>query len=168
MTTTDGPRAYTTDEVAERFLGHLAVLARYWRDEERAPTAEEKLTGMGHSFLTMLDGMSGDMPAWKVRPWPHSDDEAFHRDEGENWYPSGDQAEDIAGGLHEQWHAACTAAGLTGERTTVAPVAALLKALDDLPHLRYLVRQRDRAARVALAQDLQVLATQLLLVDRDN
>ncbi len=69
-----------------QFLQHLKHLADYWERQEISD--KEKLEGLTFSMLVMLDGGSGDMPGFAVRPI------------GEN----GDEGKDIAGSLHEKFH----------------------------------------------------------------
>lgn len=92
------PRAWTEDEIRQKFLEHVAMLTHYWFAETRATRVEDKLTGLAFSLMAMLDGSSTDIPGFKVIPDPHPDDEAYQRKRGENWYPDD---VDIAGSLHE-------------------------------------------------------------------
>lgn len=80
-------RQHTQEEIREKFLAHLAALPAYWAAVE-GKTTEEKLEGLLFSVLVVLDGGSGDLPAFEVIPSPHPTDEAFHKDEGSNWWPS--------------------------------------------------------------------------------
>lgn len=82
-------------------LDHIAAMVRYWLNESRTPSAAEKLDGLAFSFLTMIDGDSGFMPAFDLIPGPHEDDQEDSRSEGENWWPEGVNISD--GSLHEQW-----------------------------------------------------------------
>lgn len=106
------PRAYTDDEVRDQFLNHLARTVRYWIREDRAPTITDKMTGLVHSILATIDGSDAALPGFILAPSPHPDDEQFHRDEGERWYPRDETKHDIAGALHEQWHTACRRNGI--------------------------------------------------------
>jgi len=81
------PRQYTTNEVAEKFLGYIQHLVDYWDKEERAPTAREKLHGLAFSILVALDGDMMILPKFIVLPDPHPDDKAHYRAQGVNWYP---------------------------------------------------------------------------------
>lgn len=66
------------------------------------------MEGLVHSILVILDGNDGSsLPGFVVSPYPHPDDQAFHLEEGENWYPPfvdcGTLHLGIAGMLHERW-----------------------------------------------------------------
>lgn len=93
----DEPRAYTAEEMRKMFLSHLKTMASYWahisirNDEERAHVeacggeARWRTEGMLFSFLVTLDGGT-NLPAFDLIPSPHPEDEAYHRDQGENWW----------------------------------------------------------------------------------
>lgn len=106
------PRAYTVEEMRNMVIEHLAMMARYWatanlgRPEFKEHLASKgeilyRLEGLVFSFLVMLDGGSGDMPAFDLSPSPHEDDEDFHRKNGENWWPSGEIVNECQ--LHDLW-----------------------------------------------------------------
>lgn len=80
-------------------LDHLRGMVEFWKGVDQ-PEAE-KLDGLVFSMLVMIDGGSGFMPAFKLIPDPHPDDEAYHRSEGENWWAAEDICEDEQ--LHELW-----------------------------------------------------------------
>ncbi len=94
-------RAWTEEEVRAKVLDHVAAMTRYWENESRAPTTREKLEGLAHSMLVMLDGGAMGVPKFTVTPDPHPSDRQFHIDEGANYFPEKDC--DIAGPLHEDW-----------------------------------------------------------------
>lgn len=104
------PREFTTEEVREHVLDHIWGMIQYWHDEERNPTARQKLEGLAFSMLVMLDGGSGDIPGFIVTPTGDKDDEKFHREHAEDWYPyNSEKTEnaitcDIGGGLHDEFH----------------------------------------------------------------
>ena len=87
-------RQHTREEMQQMVLDHLRALADYWAtvEVERKPEGETeaqwRCRGVLFSFLVMLDGEAGDMPAFHLVPEPHPDDEAFLRGEGENWWPT--------------------------------------------------------------------------------
>ena len=97
MNDNNTPRELTKEEVQKRFLDTMWSYVGYWEHESRATTIHDKLTGLLHSILVVLDGGSG-LPAFKVVPIPHPDDKEYCRQIGENWYPKNC---DIAGGLHD-------------------------------------------------------------------
>lgn len=102
------PREYTEEEVREKFLNLVWSYVRYW---EKQPdlTCRERLEGLAFGMLVILDGESASMPSFIVAPLPHPDDKAFHKDNGDNWYPENHTTQvtcDISGCLHELFHKA--------------------------------------------------------------
>ena len=95
------PRAFTTEEVRAKFIDRVAQMTRYWENESRAPTTREKLEGLAHSMLVMLDGGSVGLPSFIVQPDPHPSDFGFLSSQGENYFPDRDC--NISGPLHEEW-----------------------------------------------------------------
>lgn len=67
-------------------VNHVKGIVKYWASLE-GKTDYEKCDGVAFSILTLLDGYSGGMPPYEVRPL---DEE-------------GNAGEDIAGSLHEQY-----------------------------------------------------------------
>ena len=80
------PRAWTQEEVQEKFLHHCWTMTKYWAEDSRTPSTCEKLEGLMHSFLTLFDGMCVGMPGYEVIPCVHPDDKAYHIKEGDNYY----------------------------------------------------------------------------------
>lgn len=96
-------RAYTAAECREMFLDQMRSYVDYWKKQARSGH-DDPFGGLAFSFLVMIDGESGDLPAFRILTDPHPDDEASLRAEGSNWWPAGaDITEDVA--LHEMWHA---------------------------------------------------------------
>jgi len=91
----------TEEEVRTTVLETVAAYVTYWEKESRTPAVRDKLEGLAFSILVILDGGAGLIPGFRVTPDPHPDDEAYHKSEGSNWWPTD---VDIAGGLHEQIH----------------------------------------------------------------
>jgi hypothetical protein len=101
---------HSKDEMVEMFLQHLRDVGKYWATvklpDDCKPRGEQseteyRIEGALFSFLVMLDGGAGDMPAFHVVPDgqpgapafhivpdPHPDDEQYHRDQGEDWWPT--------------------------------------------------------------------------------
>lgn len=79
-------RAYTKAEMRDLFVGEVLARARYWATVKRSDA--DKLLGLAHSVLVVLDGMASGMPAFEVIPVPHESDEAYHRSNGSNWWPT--------------------------------------------------------------------------------
>jgi len=91
------PRAYTVEEMREKFLDHLQGICNYWistpldRPEFQDRLKEQgevryRMEGMLFSMLVLFDGGSGFMPAFDITPSPHETDAEFHRERGENWW----------------------------------------------------------------------------------
>jgi hypothetical protein len=104
------PREWTEDEVRENFLRQVWAMIDYWNKLERDTSPQEKLEGLAHSIFVMLDGGSGaNIPGFIVAPCPHPDDEEFHKERGENWYPTNHESNmfvdgDIGGCIHEMFY----------------------------------------------------------------
>lgn len=79
-------RAYTKAEMRDLFVNEVLARARYWATVKRSD--EDKLLGLAHSVLVILDGLASGMPAFEVIPVPHESDEAYHRKNGSNWWPT--------------------------------------------------------------------------------
>lgn len=82
-------RAWTKEEVQERFLNHMKSIAEYWINETRASTPREKVEGLLFSMMGTFDGESGGFPAVDLSVCPHEDDKDYHESEGDNWYEPG-------------------------------------------------------------------------------
>jgi hypothetical protein len=95
------PRVKTEKEVRDEFLTKINETLKYWLEESKVKTTEDKMRGFAFSLLAMLDGGSGGICAFKVSPSFHPDDIEYHKKNGENWYP---EDIDIAGCLHELWY----------------------------------------------------------------
>lgn len=80
-------RAYTEEEVREKLLGHLKVLAKSW--ENTGKDTADCLDGFIHSTLCVFDGVSGDIPALDIVVRPHPDDKKFCQDQDENYFEDG-------------------------------------------------------------------------------
>jgi hypothetical protein len=99
------PRAYTVDEIRDQLINSVWSSIHFWSNPEVAPeySISQRLSGLAHSILAILDGCSAGLPAFKLVVDPHPDDEEFHREEGENWYPADAVIEDT---LHEHLYRA--------------------------------------------------------------
>lgn len=80
------PRPYSEVEMRRLFLTHLSHLCHYW-DAVKTHTTLEKLRGLTHSVLALLDGSSAAMPGWDLIPHPHEDDFEYRSSLGENYFP---------------------------------------------------------------------------------
>lgn len=102
------PRAYTAEEERKRFLDHICGMISYWNSEGSSNVPKEydsrkRMEGLVHSILVMLDGGSGDMPAFDIYPAPHPDDKEFHISNGENWHDPEVLMNDCQ--LHDEYNA---------------------------------------------------------------
>lgn len=94
------PRPYTTEEARETFLKHLDGIADYWAKlPHEGPITqkvmEDRVRGGIFSVLSTIDGCAADLPGYYLIPRPHSDDEAWCREQGENWYERVKTVEDL-------------------------------------------------------------------------
>ena len=76
-------RAKTKSEVVNEFLDKLDSLVLDWKNNG----STDKLEGLVHSILCIFDGCTG-MPAIDLKVTPHPEDQQYHKDNGENWYPN--------------------------------------------------------------------------------
>lgn len=91
-------RPHTDDECREKLIQHLNAVRNHWLGEAKTP--EEAVDGMVFSFLSMIDGESGTMPAFALTPSPHPNDAEHREGKGENYWPSD---VNLGGELHHQW-----------------------------------------------------------------
>ena len=100
-------RVYTEQEVRNLVLDHVWVLVNHWDRDSRVTDTREKLQGLAFSMLAMLDGSSVGLPKFIVAPDPHETDQAYHTDQGSNFFQPNHESEvecDISGGLHEEFY----------------------------------------------------------------
>ena len=81
-------RAFTKEEVQEKFLEHVRGLVKYW-EKTKGRNSEEKLKGLAFSMLVLFDGASVGFPAIDLAVKPHSDDKAYHIKKEENYFERG-------------------------------------------------------------------------------
>jgi len=100
-------RELTTEEVRKRFLENVVQSVRYWQGQTDQ-SVEARIEGVAFSILVALDGEAGDLPKFAVMPEPHPSEMDRDIANGDNYFPSlsRDGAGDIAGGLHDRFHAA--------------------------------------------------------------
>lgn len=96
-------RPWTADEVRDQLLEHVWIAIRYWGGHDGSNVEpdrdiDDRLSGLAHTILASLSGCSPNLPAFKLVVDPHPDDEAYHREEGTNWFPAGLAIEDM---LHQ-------------------------------------------------------------------
>jgi hypothetical protein len=81
------PRAWTEEEVREKFLDQVRGLADYWSKTDRDPKG--MCNGLAFSILNIFDGTTMGLPAMDITCQPHPNDKAYLQDCGENWYEPG-------------------------------------------------------------------------------
>ena len=81
------PRELTPEEVQERFLKAVWGQIHWWANETRAESTEDRLSGLAHSMLSLIDGSNATIPAFILAPLPHPTDKAYHKSQGENYFP---------------------------------------------------------------------------------
>lgn len=84
-----GPRAYTAEEVRAKLFAQVNALVGWWANEQRAPTAREKLEGLAFSIFSTLDGATLELPPMDLVLRPHPDDQNYCVERRENWYEDG-------------------------------------------------------------------------------
>src|SRR4051812_45101002 len=102
-------RAYTEEEVREKFLHHVRGMVQYWSTfpEDRLHVAagetptQARCSGVAFSILAAIDGSAVAIPGFRLYPAPHPSDRAYNEKHGENWFPTDC---DIAGYLHSQFY----------------------------------------------------------------
>ena len=82
------PRELTPDEVREKFLQTVWGQIHWWTHETRAESIEDRLSGLAHSMLSLIDGSSADLPAFILAPLPHAEDKAYYKAQGKNYFPA--------------------------------------------------------------------------------
>lgn len=86
------PRAMTPEEMRAEMFDHMAGMLAYWRDADLSMKPKERseiqyrMECFLFSLLVMFDGGSAALPSFAIAPMPHPEDEAYCRDQGENWW----------------------------------------------------------------------------------
>lgn len=78
-------KAYTKEEVREKFLTNLRELAKYWANVQ-GRSIEEKCDGLAFSILNIFDGTTMGLPAMNITLCPHPDDQEYLKSKNKNWY----------------------------------------------------------------------------------
>ncbi len=85
----DAPRASTPEEIRDMFMDSCRSVADYWAGPlPEAATCRERIQGALHSWLCIIDGVSG-MHGFDLVASPHPDDKEYQRENGENWSEPG-------------------------------------------------------------------------------
>lgn len=95
-------KAYTMEEVQEKFLNYLHALVDYW-DKVNSRNSKEKMEGLIHSILVTFDGTSIEFPALDIVLRPHPDDKDYHIGNHEQWFEDGMCINDDVY-LHDMWY----------------------------------------------------------------
>ena len=84
-------RAKTANELSDEFLAGCRALAFYWAGPlGEEISIEDRLMGLLHSVLTMIDGYSSGFPcALDLVCRPHPDDKKFDQEDGLDWVKDG-------------------------------------------------------------------------------
>lgn len=81
-------QSYSRDEMKEKFLSGIRCLVDYWSKQDGSD--KDKLEGLSHSILCMIDGVSSAMPcAIDLVLRLHPDDKQYHIDNEEQWVEDG-------------------------------------------------------------------------------
>jgi len=87
---TDTPRAVTDVELRDRFMSTCRAYVDYWAsDLIDRDSVHDRLSGLLHSFLCILDGVNGGLPGFDLAASVHPADKDFRRALGENWIEPG-------------------------------------------------------------------------------
>lgn len=81
-------RAYTPEEVRDKFMQHVRETVKYWATVDGPKTIEDRCSGVAHSILCLIDGVTM-LPAFTVSVNPHPDDTQYYIDNQENWFEPG-------------------------------------------------------------------------------
>ena len=84
------PPRIPPEELRRDMLFHFRHMVVYW-DAHPGMSPRDKLSGLLHSILCYIDGVSGSSPcAFDLVCRPHPDDKQFNIDEGDRWVQDGD------------------------------------------------------------------------------
>jgi len=97
------PREYTEQEVLEKFISAVDDFIDYWNDEPGLDQ-RDRLKGLAHSILCIIDGCNASIPAFILAPDPHPDDKEYLKENCTNWYPetTSEVNCNLSGSLHDQ------------------------------------------------------------------
>lgn len=102
-----GARVWTADEVRELFLLEVHSLVRFWAGfPSEEVTITDRLNGLAEAILGILDGHSSISPGYVVAPIPHSRDQQYKSEMGQNWFPENHDTDvkgQIAGVLFDKY-----------------------------------------------------------------
>ena len=90
-------RAYTAEEVQDKFLTEVEHAVSYWSNSNPEMELDERLQGLTYSIMSLIDGSHMELPGFKLIPSIHPADKQQALDMGLDYY----EEVDIAGTLHE-------------------------------------------------------------------
>lgn len=82
-------RAYTKEEVLEKFFKHVNSNIKYWSEEHQDMSIKERIRGAIFSTLVIFDGGKFDLPAINLVLNPHPDDKQYNIDNSKNYFEEG-------------------------------------------------------------------------------
>ena len=97
------PDVYTEDEVTKIFINKVRSIINYWHRDDSTSDVKDKLEGLAHSILCIIDGNT-DLPKFILAPDPHPSDKEYHIKKGDKFFPENNESNincDISGCLHE-------------------------------------------------------------------
>lgn len=100
------PRELTEGEVRSKLLRYIWGAIDEWARYPSKPT-RDRLSGLTHTILAMLDGESIELPAFIIAPDPASCDKEWHQEHGESWWPENYDVKvncDLGGSLHDRFY----------------------------------------------------------------
>jgi hypothetical protein len=78
----------TQEAIRNEFLGYCRHMVYYWsQDFKEEKSLEDRLVGLAHSILCLLDGVAHGYPAYEIIPCPHEHDKAHCQEDDQDWYP---------------------------------------------------------------------------------
>lgn len=79
------PRPYTKDEASRKLVGHMISIAEEWANLEGDRSPMDRMKGMLHSILVLLDGGTMAFPRIDLVPQYCPEDVDFLREQCRNW-----------------------------------------------------------------------------------
>lgn len=80
-------RAYTREEVREKFLNAVRDMANYWA--KQITSKEDVANGVAFSILGIMDGCNLEIPPMDLVVRSNASDKEYSIKNGENWYEDG-------------------------------------------------------------------------------
>ena len=86
-------REYTVEEMQKQFIEAIYSDIEYWKNLEKyhsfeePPTLDEKMEGLAHSILTLIDGFSMHGSGYALIPISTQEDIDYNIENGTNYRP---------------------------------------------------------------------------------